>query len=96
MTLVDASTGPIDFNPAAEDPANPSADDRSFRRIAFWQNRYHRFAAGVRMVAGSVLFGLEGGMAFGTNPVQHDGASGTVPTQFTRVWAASARLGLAF
>ncbi|HEX9573859.1 MAG TPA: hypothetical protein VF994_07160 [Myxococcales bacterium] len=96
ITLVDASTGAIDFNPGAEDPANPSADDRSFHRIAFWENRYHRFAAGVRMVAGSVLFGLEGGMAFGTNPVQHDGSSGTISTQFTRVWTASARLGLAF
>src|SRR5712671_2141269 len=96
MTLVDASTSAIDFNPGSEDPANPSADDRSFHRIAFWENRYHRLAAGVRMVAGPVLFGLEGGAAFGTNPVQHDGAPGGISTQFTRIWTASARLGLAF
>jgi len=96
MTLVDASTTAIDFNPGSEDPANPSADDRSFHRIAFWENRYHRVAAGVRMVAGPVLFGLEGGAAFGTNPVQHDGAPGSISTQFTRIWTASARLGLAF
>jgi len=96
ITLVDASTGAIDFNPGAEDPANPSADDRSFHRIAFWENRYHRFVAGARMVAGPVLFGLEGGIAVGTNPVQHDGASGTISTQFTRVWTASARVGLTF
>ncbi len=96
LTLVDASTSAIDFNPGSEDPANPSADDRSFHRIAFWENRYHRIAVGVRMVAGSVVFGLEGGMALGTNPVQHDSTPGGVPTQFTRVWTTSGRVGLAF
>jgi hypothetical protein len=95
MTLIDASSGAIDFNPSAEDPANPSADDGSFHRIAFWENRYHRFAAGVRMVSGRWLLGLEGGMAMGTNPVQHDGAA-SAAIQFTRVWTGSARLGLAF
>src|SRR5207248_7640359 len=85
ITLVDAPTGPIDFNPAAEDPSNPSADDQSFHRVAFWENRYHRFAAGVRAVAGRWLLGVEGSMSMGTNPVQHDGAS-TAATQFTRAW----------
>ena len=92
MMLVDANTTSIDFNPAAEDPANPSADDGSFNRIAFWENRYHRFAAGVRVVSGRWLLGVEGSMAMGTNPVQQGGTA----TQFTRVVTASGRLGLPF
>ena len=92
MMLVDANTTSIDFNPAAEDPANPSADDGSFNRIAFWENRYHRFAAGVRVVSGRWLLGVEGSMAMGTNPVQQGGTA----TQFTRVVTASGRLGLTF
>ena len=95
LTMVDASTGAIDFNPAAENPANPSADDASFHRLAFWENRYHRFAAGVRMVAGRWLLGVEGSMAMGVNPVQHDN-SATAATQFTRLWTTSAHIGLAF
>jgi len=96
MTLVDASSGTVDFSPGTESASDPSADDRSFHRIAFWENRYHRVVAGVRMVTGSLLFGLEGGVAFGTNPVQHDSLPGGVSTQYTRVWSASARLGTAF
>ena len=96
MTLVDASSGTIDFSPGTESASDPSADDRSFHRIAFWENRYHRVVAGVRMITGSLLFGLEGGVAFGTNPVQHDSLPGGVSTQYTRVWSASARLGTAF
>ena len=96
ITLVDASSGPVDFSPGSENPTDPSADDRSFHRIAFWENRYHRVVAGVRMVTGSLLFGVEGGVAFGTNPVQHDSLPGGVSTQYTRVWSASARIGTTF
>ena len=96
MTLVDASSGAVDFSPGTEDPSNPSADDRSFHRIAFWENRYHRLMAGVRMVTGALLLGVEGGVAFGTNPIQHDSLPGGVSTQFTRLWSVSARLGTAF
>ena len=96
VTLVEASSGQVDFSPGSENASNPSADDQSFHRIAFWENRYHRFVAGVRFVTGAVLFGVEGGLAFGTNPVQHDPAAGGVADQFTRVWTTSARLGLAF
>ena len=39
MTLVDASSGTIDFSPGTESASDPSADDRSFHRIAFWENR---------------------------------------------------------
>ena len=53
--------------------------------------------AGVRMVSGALLLGLEGGVAFGTNPIQHDSSlPGGGSTQFTRVWSASARLGTTF
>src|SRR5262249_1471015 len=90
--LREASSSPVEFNPAAEDPANPSADDGSFSRIAFWENRYHRFAAGVRVVMGRWLLGAEGSMAMGTNPTQQGGAA----TQFTRVVTASGRLGVTF
>src|SRR6266478_5035041 len=95
LTMVDASTGAIDFNPSAENPGNPSADDASFHRLAFWENRYHRFVAGVRMVGGRWLIGVEGGMAMGSNPVQHDN-SASAATQFSRLWTTSAHLGLTF
>jgi len=95
LTMVDASTGAIDFNPSAENPGNPSADDASFHRLAFWENRYHRFVAGVRLVGGRWLIGVEGGMAMGSNPVQHDNSS-TAATQFSRLWTTSAHLGLTF
>ena len=96
IALVEAATGQVDFSPGSENASNPSADDRSFHHIAFWENRYHRFVAGVRLITGAVLFGVEGGLAFGTNPVQHDAAPGGVANQFTRVWTTAARLGLAF
>ena len=97
MVLVDATTSPVDFNPGAASSSNPSDNRGTFHRIAFWENRYHRITAGVRIVRGVLLFGVEGGLAFGTNPVQHDPVSGGGPSeQFTRVWTTSARLGLAF
>ncbi len=96
MTLVEATSSAVDFSPGTEDARDPSADDRSFHRIAFWENRYHRVAVGLRLVTGALLVGLEGGVAFGTNPVQHDSLPGGVPQQFTRVWTTSGRVGLAF
>ncbi len=92
MTLVNATSGPVDFSPGTENSADPSADDGSFHTIPFWENRYHHVAVGVRMIAGSVLLGLEGGVAFGTNAVERNSST----QQFTRVWTSSARLGLAF
>jgi hypothetical protein len=96
MILVDASSGPVDFSPGTESASDPSADDRSFHRIAFWENRYHRVIAGVRFVRGILLVGVEGGLALGTNPVQHDPVTSGPTEQFTRVWTTSGRLGLAF
>jgi len=97
MVLVDATTSPINFNPGAAPSTTPSDNHGTFHRLAFWENRYHRITAGVRIVRGVMLLGVEGGLAFGTNPVSHDPLSGAGPTeQFTRVWTTSARLGLAF
>ena len=97
MVLVDATTSPINFNPGAASSANASDNRGTFHRIAFWENRYHRVAAGVRLVRGMMLIGVEGGLAFGSNPIQHDPFSGGGPSeQFTRVWTTSARLGLSF
>jgi hypothetical protein len=92
ITLVNAISSAVDFSPGAEDPADPTADDSSFHTISFWENRYHHVAIGVRMIAGSVLLGLEGGVAFGTNAVERNSSI----QQFTRVWTSSARVGLSF
>jgi hypothetical protein len=97
MVLVDATTSPVDFNPGAAPSSNPSDNHGTFHRLAFWENRYHRFTVGLRLVRGVMLLGVEGGLAFGTNPIQHDPVTGGGPTeQYTRVWTTSARLGLAF
>lgn len=96
MALVNATTSPIDFNPGAASSSNPSDNHGSFHHISFYENRYHRIVAGVRVVRGIMLLGVEGGLAFGTNPVQHDPVTSGPTEQFTRVWTTSGRLGLSF
>ena len=55
------------------------------------------FTVNCIVVRGMMLIGVEGGLAFGSNPIQHDPFSGGGPSeQFTRVWTTSARLGLSF
>jgi len=98
IALVNALSSVIDFKPFAENPQNPTADDGIFRRVGFLDNRYFRTALGLRMVAGVVVLGVEGGLAWGTNPIQSDAlAGGTAPpTNFVRLWSGSARLGFGF
>jgi len=100
MVFVNANTGIIDFNPTAQDPTNPSVEDGVFRDIHMLDNRYNRFALGLRLVAGIVVVGLEASDAFGTNPVQSDQpAGGVVPspsTQTTHELGIDAHLGLQF
>jgi hypothetical protein len=96
MVVADARTSSINVNPGAQPSSNASDNHDTFNRIAFWENRYHRFAVGVRLVRGIMLLGVEGGLAFGTNPVQHDTVTAGPSEQFTRVWTTSGRLGLAF
>ena len=100
MVGVNAETGVIDFNPTAQDPTNPTAEDGVFRDIHLLDNRYNRFAAGVRLVAGAAVLGLEASEAFGTNPVQSAQPSGGVvpspATQTTHVFGIDAHLGVQF
>lgn len=98
ITCINVSSGVIDFNPAHEDLKDPTADDGIFHNIGMFSNRYTRFALGLRAVAGAAVVGLEGNIAFGTNPVQTDAlpAGVVADTQFTRQWGATGHLGFQF
>ena len=98
MAFVNALSSVVDFKPDAEIASNPTADDGIFRSIMFWDNRYLRGAAGLRLVTGAVVLGVEGSVAWGTNPIQSDSAPGgaALPTDYVRLWSASARLGFGF
>ena len=98
MVFVNALSSVIDFKPAAENPANPTADDGVFRNISFVDNRYLRGALGLRLVAGVVVLGAEVSLAQGKNQIQSDSAPGgaALPENFIRLWSASGRLGFAF
>jgi hypothetical protein len=87
----------LNFRPDGFDQNNPSAQAGSFQTIGFFHNVYYRGVLGLRMLAGALVLGLEGGLAMGSNPVQNDPPpGGAAPTQFTRLWSASAHLGAAF
>ncbi len=102
VVLINATSGVIDFNPAHQDLKNPTSADGVFGDIHMLENRYNRAAAGLRIVAGAAVIGLEGDYAFGTSPVQHNAlpASGGVvpptPTQTTHQIGIDAHLGLQF
>ena len=98
LLMLNATSGVVDFKPQTEDVRYPTDDDGVFRTVNFFQNRYLRAVVGVRLIAGVAVIGLEGGYAWGTNPIQHDLLQdGTEPPkQTTRLWSASGRLGLAF
>jgi hypothetical protein len=98
VVMVNATTGVIDFHPQSENLRDPTSDDGIFRQINFFKNRYQRFVVGLRLVAGVAVVGLEGSYASGTNAIQNDDLSdGTrPPSQTTKMWTASGRLGLAF
>ena len=95
MAFVNALSSVVDFKPDAENPANPTADDGIFRNVSFVDNRYLRGALGLRLVAGAVVLGVEGSVAWGTNPIQSDSVPGgtPLPTDFVRLWSAAGRLG---
>ena len=98
VAFVNALTSVIDFKPFAENQANPTADDGIFRNVSFLDNRYVRAVVGLRLLAGPVVFGVEGSAAWGRNPIQSDAVPGgaAVPTDFVRLWGASGRFGLSF
>ena len=93
VAMVNASSSAVDFKPAAEDPSQPGRDDQVFHPISLQNNRYWRAGAGLRMVAGRTVLGLEGAVAWGTNSIE-DGPSST--TNFVRLWSLAARLGVTF
>ena len=92
VEMVNALSSGVDFKPAAENPQNPTADDGLFHTVSFLDNRYLRAALGVRMVAGVVVLGVEGNLAWGTNAIEKDSAQ----KNFIRLWSGAAHLGFAF
>ena len=97
IAMVNALSSVVDFKPGAERQSTPTADDGVFRTISFWENRFLRGAAGLRMVAGTVVLGVEGSLASGKNPVQHDSVGGAaIPENFVRLWSVSGKFGFTF
>lgn len=98
VVLIDAQSGVVDFKPGTVDAANPTAPDGVFHRAGFLDNRYLRAAAGLRLVAGYVVFGVEESVAEGRNAVQSDPLPGgaPVPTDFVRLWSTQGLVGLTF
>lgn len=95
VELVNALSSVVDFKPSAQNPQNPTAADGLFHSISFLDNRFLRAALGLRLVAGAVVLGVEGNLAWGTNAVASD-ALPSVPKNFIRLWGGAARLGFAF
>ena len=98
IAMVNATTGVIAFHPQSEDVRDPTGASGVFHNLNFFRNRYVRWAAGFRVIAGSVLVAAEGSMATGTNPVQTDSlpSGAAAPTQKTESYSVSGRLGFAF
>lgn len=104
IVFVNAATTVIDFKPAAENDANPTADDATFRTVSLLDNRYLRAAAGLRLVTGVWVVGVEGSFATGKNRVQADplpasqctAGDCTPPEQTVRLWTVAGRAGVTF
>jgi hypothetical protein len=94
LAMVNALSAVVDFKPGSEDAARPGADDQVFHGITLYNNRYWRAGAGVRLVAGRMVAGIEGAMAWGRNAVQDTGAAGQ--ENFVRLWSFAGRVGAAF
>ena len=93
VAMVNAFSAAIDFKPTAEDPARPGIDDQVFHPITLYDNLYWRGVAGARMVVGSVVVGIEGSVAWGTNPIQDGPPAGS---NFVRLWSLAGRFGTSF
>lgn len=93
VEMVNAQSSVVDFKPSTENPQNPTASEGLFHTVSFLDNRYLRSALGLRLVAGVVVLGVEGNLAWGTNAVQ--GGAGA-PKNFIRLWSGAAHLGFAF
>jgi hypothetical protein len=93
LAMVNANSAAVDFKPAAEDAARPGIDDQVFHTVSLYNNRYWRASAGARLVVGSVVAGVEGAVAFGTNAIQDNGTGGM---NFVRLWSLAGRFGATF
>ncbi len=93
LALIDVESAAVDFKPGVEDPARPGIDDQVFHRIKLLDNRFWRAGAGARLLVGSVVVGVEGAVAWGTNPVQEGPG---VATNFGRLWSLAGRFGASF
>jgi hypothetical protein len=91
--MINAESSAVDFKPGVEDPARPGIDDQVFHRIRLLDNRFWRAGAGARLLVGSVVLGVEGAVAWGTNAVQE--APGAA-TNFVRLWSFAGRFGASF
>jgi hypothetical protein len=97
VALINAASGVLNFRPDGFNPRDPSAQAGAFQTAGFFHNVYYRGVLGLRMLAGALVLGLEGGLAVGRNPVQSDPPpGGAAPTQLTRLWSASGHLGVAY
>ena len=94
VAMVNAASVSVDFKPGVEDPAQPAADDQVFHAASFYNNRYWRAGAGMRLVTGTLVVAVEGAMAWGSNNIQ-DGAT-AAPENFVRLWSFSGRIGAGF
>jgi hypothetical protein len=93
LALINAESAAVDFKPGVEDPARPGIDDQVFHRVRLLDNRFWRAGAGARLLVGSVVLGVEGAVAWGTNAVQE--APGAA-TNFVRLWSLAGRFGASF
>lgn len=93
LAMINAMSSAVDFKPTAEDPARPGIDDQVFHSVGLFRNRYWRGGAGARLVVGTVVVGVEGAVAWGTNAVQ-DGPNAA--RNFVRLWSLAGRFGAAF
>ena len=94
VAMVNAASVSVDFKPGVEDPAQPAAGDQVFHAATFYNNRYWRAGAGMRLVTGTLVVAVEGAMAWGRNNIQ-DGAT-AAPENFVRLWSFSGRIGAGF
>lgn len=98
VVMINALSTVVDFKPGVEHNAKPTEDDGIFRTVSMLDNRFLRAGIGFRLVTGAVVLGVEGGVAWGTNPVQSDPLPGgaAVPTNYVRLYNLSAKLGFGF
>jgi hypothetical protein len=94
VAMVNAASVLVDFKPGAENPAQPAADDQVFHGASFYNNRYWRAGAGMRVVTGTLVVAVEGTMAWGRNSIQ-DGTT-AAPENFVRLWSFAGRIGAGF